>query len=154
MYIFQRKLLLNKAYRFGINRVGCSICPFASEQAEYVIGKKFPVLSSKYIGIIKEHVNLLGIKDEEKVEKYIAQGKWKGRGRGGGEGVNTNGARLDFISLSSHFQAIMSNPNENFFEWAKTVGMLHYKNYDNKYIGEIRVGNILLGFELEEQIKK
>lgn len=152
LYIFQRRLLLNKAYRYGINRIGCSICPFASDQAEYIISREFPELAFKYVEIIKEHVSMLGIKDKEKSNEYIAQGKWKGRG--GGEGVNTNGTRIDFISSESNLQVIISNPKENFFEWARTVGSLYYKKQDNRCTGEIKCGNSFVGFEFEKQEDK
>ena len=36
LYIFARHLILNDAYRFGLNRVGCLMCPNASSRYEYV----------------------------------------------------------------------------------------------------------------------
>jgi len=149
LYIFYRRLMLNEAYRYGISRVGCSICPFASDQAEYIISRKFPDLAAKYIAIIKEHVHMLGIKDKEKLQEYITQGKWKGRG--GGEGVNTNGTRIDFISSKSELRVIITNPKENFFEWVKIIGSVFYKKQGNKFIGEIKCGNSIVSFELEKQ---
>lgn len=152
LYIFQRRLLLNKAYRYGMNRIGCSICPFASDQAEYIISREFPEIASKYVEIIKEHVSILGIRDKEKTNEYIAQGRWKGRG--GGEGVNTNGTRIDFFSSESNLRVIISNPKESFFEWARTVGSLYHKKQDNRCTGEIKCGNSFVGFEYEEQEDK
>ena len=37
MYLFQR-LLLNRAYRYGVVRVGCAVCPMASQWKDMING--------------------------------------------------------------------------------------------------------------------
>lgn len=149
LYLFYRNLKMNKDYRYGLNRIGCSICPFTSDQSEYIISKKYPTLANKYIQIIKEHVSMLGIKEGEKAKEYISLGMWKGRG--GGEGVNTNGTRIDFTFSKQHIKTIISNPRENFLEWIKTTGSLFYKELDKKIAGEVKVRNEIFNFELEKK---
>mgnify|MGYP002577428723 CR=1 FL=1 len=37
LYMFSRGIELNPAYRMGLTRVGCGVCPFASDWSEYLI---------------------------------------------------------------------------------------------------------------------
>lgn len=149
LYLFLRNIEINKAYRYGLKRVGCSICPFGSNWSEYIINKIFPDLAKGYLNVIKEHVELLGLKKKEKLEEYISQRQWKKRG--GGEGVNTNGVRIDFIEKESNLEVVLSRPREHFFEWVKTIGDVIYKNKGNVIIGEIKIGVENFNFELENK---
>jgi len=149
LYLFLRNIEINKAYRYGLKRVGCSICPFASNWSEFIINKIFPDLAKEYINVIKEHVELLGIKKEEKIKEYISQRQWKKRG--GGEGVNTNGIRIDFIEKENNLEVVLTRPRESFLEWVKTVGDVIYKNQGNNIIGEIKIGIEIFNFKIEKK---
>lgn len=149
LYLFLRNIEINEAYRYGLKRVGCSICPFGSNWSEFIINKIFPDLAKKYINVIKEHVELLGIKEEEKIEEYISQRQWKKRG--GGEGVNTNGIRIDFIEKENNLEAVLTRPREDFLELVKTVGDVMYRTQGNMIIGEIKIGSEIFDFEIEKK---
>lgn len=41
LYLFKYALPLNKAYRLGLTRVGCVICPFSSEWNDMVVNARF-----------------------------------------------------------------------------------------------------------------
>src|SRR5690606_14982167 len=53
LYINYRKIRINQAYRYGLTRVGCSICPFASDWSEFIIRKLFPDITKKYVEVIE-----------------------------------------------------------------------------------------------------
>ena len=140
---------LNKGYRYGLNRVGCSICPFASEWSEYILANIEEDWVSSYITIIEKHANSLGLKNKGKVSKYVADGQWKKRA--GGRGLDTNGTMLEFLSNKNQLKAVIKNPRENFLEWLKVVGDILYKKGNNKTIGELKIGREIFPFEIDKQ---
>lgn len=146
LYIFYRSLPINCEYRYGLNRVGCSICPFGSEWSDYLINRRYPDLASKYIDTIKNFVKQLGIIEDVDIMKYIADREWKKRA--GGLGIGTNNSRLEFFQNKSDIKAIITRPRENFMEWIKTTGDLFYKRSDTGFLGEIKIKDELTKFEL------
>ena len=149
LYNSLRCLKLNKGYRYGLNRVGCSICPFASEWSEYILANIEEDRVNSYITLIEKHANLLGLKNKEKVSKYVADGQWKKRA--GGRGLDTNGTMLVFLSNKNQLKAVIKNPRENFLEWLKVVGDILYKEGNNKTVGELKIGNEIFPFEIDKQ---
>jgi phosphoadenosine phosphosulfate reductase len=147
LYIIFRGIEMNKGYRYGLNRVGCSICPFASDWSDFVLSKIEGNIADKYMAVIKAHVKLLGIKNEEKIKQYISEGQWKKRA--GGEGVNTNGTMLNFLFSKYQFKAVIKKPRENFLEWLKVTGDILYKEENNKTAGELKIGDEIFPFERE-----
>lgn len=76
----ENRLIINKGYRYGLERVGCSICPFGSPWSEFIIKQAFPELADGYLEIIKEHIRYLGLEEEKEIKRYIEEGSWKKRG--------------------------------------------------------------------------
>lgn len=95
LYTFFRNLYLNLAYRYGLNRVGCSICPFASEWSEFIIKKKFPKIVYKYVKILEKFIKKSEIIEDCKIKDYIGFGHWKKRA--GGKIISTN-LKLNILS--------------------------------------------------------
>jgi 3'-phosphoadenosine 5'-phosphosulfate sulfotransferase (PAPS reductase)/FAD synthetase/SAM-dependent methyltransferase len=120
LYTYFRNLELNKGYRFGLSRIGCSLCPFASDWSDFILYNVERNLINKYMDIVRKHVNLLGIHDKDSIREYISQGQWKKRG--GGEGVDTNGTGIEFTYNKNRLKAFVKNPRENFLEWLKVIG--------------------------------
>ncbi len=148
-YLFYRDIRINEGYRYGLSRVGCSICPFGSHWSEFIISNKYPDLTRKYMGIIEEYTKSLGIEDEEEIKTYIAQGQWKKRS--GGRGVNNEGVSIDFIRYNPDLVAILSNHREDFFEWVKIIGDPIHKEIGNIITGELKIGNEIFGFNIQNR---
>ena len=148
LYLFYRNIDLNIGYRLGLNRIGCNICPFGTILYEYIINKLFPNITGKYIKILQNHIELLGIKEKSKIKEYLEQGQWKKRG--GGAGVDTQNTRIDFESDTPDLQVVLTNPKENFMEWVKVIGDLVYKEENNKITGEIEAYSDVFKFEMLE----
>jgi phosphoadenosine phosphosulfate reductase len=149
LYLFSRNIEMNRAYRYGLNRVGCIICPFGSKWYEFIVNKMFPNLTNEYVHVITDYVKLSGIKDKKNIKLYIAEGQWKKRA--GGRGIDTNGVRIDFIEKENSLEAVSMRPRENFLEWVKTVGDIIYKNQENRIVGEIKIGSEIFDFEMEKK---
>lgn len=147
LYHYYRNLRMNKGYRYGLNRIGCSICPFASVWSEYIMYYIQRNLIDKYVKILEDHINYLGIRDPVKIREYIIQGQWKKRA--GGEGINSNGKHLELISEDDKLVGIIRNSSEDFLEWIKVVGDTFYKySLNNKTEGEIRIKNNIYQFNI------
>jgi len=112
--------VINKGYRYGLKRVGCSICPFGSDWSECIIKQAFPQLTSNYLKIIREYAKARGIQDETEIDKYIAQGSWKKRF--GGRGIDKQGTLLNISEEDGEFTATITKPREKFSEWIQVLG--------------------------------
>ncbi len=140
LYIFYRGLatskntadILNKGYRYGLNRVGCSICPFGSDWSEFIISRSFPELTNNYLEIIKDYVYKLGLTDAKKVKEYISKGNWKKRAGGKGVEVKSN---IVFLSEVPVLEAVtvVNNCDKNFLEWLKVLGDFICEEEERKY---------------------
>jgi len=127
---------INKGYRYGLERVGCSMCPFSSPWSEFIIKQTFPEMANNYIRIIEEHTISLGIEQRGEIERYIAQGSWKKRG--GGEGVDRNGVHVSISKRTEGFTAVLSNPRESFSEWIKILGTIDQKQDGDDTLYELK----------------
>jgi phosphoadenosine phosphosulfate reductase len=147
LYIYARKIPLNRAYRYGLVRVGCCMCPFGSPWSEFIINKLYSDLTKKYIDSIVTYIKNLGLTEEASIRKYIIQGNWKKRG--GGEGVNEENIRLDFMELENNYQIIVRNYRGNLFEWLKVIG--HYKLFnvdEHKYTIEVSINSKVIAIDV------
>ncbi len=144
LYLFGRKLPINKGYRLGLNRVGCFVCPFASELSEYIINGKYPKKMLPFLNLIKSYCIESGIKD---VNEYIKKGKWKTRA--GGLSLKNQKSRVDIIEKNGELKAYVSNPSEDILEWIKVLGPRTYQKTGRWYSGEIKFNEIVCKFSLE-----
>ena len=152
LYLSSKNLPINLGYRVGLDRIGCSICPFASNWSEFILNKNYPDLTKNYLNIIREYIRRLGISEKEEIETYIDEGAWKKRG--GGEGVDNLGVRVDFFNTNPSLNALISNPTENFFEWIKVLGPINTVDKGDKVEGEVLVDGKNVNFEVKKEKRK
>ena len=123
LYIFFNGLPINAAYRRGLNRVGCVLCPLATELGDCLDNMFFPETAKPFIDKLREISKGNGVKN---IDSYIKERKWKVRA--GGNNIKTESS----VIISSHepnFDAGVTNPKENVLEWIKTLGVV--KRTDN-----------------------
>ncbi|MDI6850716.1 MAG: phosphoadenosine phosphosulfate reductase family protein [bacterium] len=131
IYIYSRNIPFNEGYRYGLVRIGCSMCPFGSTWSEYLINKLFPNVTKGYLDILENFVRNLGLSEEASIKKYITDGSWKKRG--GGEGVSEEKIRLDFIELDNSYQIVVRSYREKLLEWLKVLGPFNISKNGDKY---------------------
>lgn len=122
LYILFRGLPFNKAYRKGLARVGCSICPFSSDWSEYVVGKTYPSCIMPFVEKLYDKTDELSIHTDAEKKDYIKTGNWKLRA--GGKTSNTEGSSIQFITTTPDFKAVITKPKENILTWLKPIGPL------------------------------
>ena len=149
LYLFQRNIVINEGYKYGLHRVGCGICPFGSNWYEYIIKHKYPELVDGYFNVITDYINELGINDPIRVKEYIIERQWKKRA--GGKGINTGNARIDIIRDSPDLEVVLVDYKENFLEWIKTIGSVVLNRNNDVIIGQINNNNNVFLFEIKQQ---
>lgn len=148
LYAYFRSIVLNKGYRIGLTRVGCSICPFASAWSEYVLDKYFPKMTNLYIDVIKRNTNLSLTEGADEFKKYLVEGQWKKRA--GGRDLEKVNNFLHIIESENRLEAIINEPNESITEFLKIIGNVYYKKDNAIIIGEISSDNLDINFSIEE----
>lgn len=137
LYMFKNGVQINPAYTLGLTRVGCGVCPFASDWSEYVIRKRYPQIAADYIGVVEEMAKNIGITSKTKIDEYISSGNWKKNA--GGKGISQDASRMDIISKEPDFECIVQYPKVNWEKWFSTIGeYLLEKIEPNYYKGELK----------------
>ncbi len=147
MYLYKNHVPINPAYTLGLTRVGCGICPFASDWSEYVIRKRYPQITADYVGVIEDMAKNMGIIPKAKIDEYIALGNWKKNA--GGKGLAQDSSRIDIISKAPNFECIVQSPKMNWEIWFSTLGEYFLeKSSKNKYNGELQFNGTIVKFEI------
>ena len=144
LYLLFNKLPINPAYRNGLGRVGCVICPFGSDWNDYLCNRIFPGTAKPFIDKIREFVKKGGVKD---VDNYIRNGNWKIRA--GGKGFETK-SKVTIISdlQSVDFKALVTCPNENLFEWLKVLGEASWNDKGSVFVGQLKYDQEIVSMQL------
>ena len=137
LYLLLRNLPFNKAYRKGLSRVGCSICPFSSDWSEFVVAKTYPSCIMPFVDALMKKTDELAIHNIDEKRDYIKTGNWKLRA--GGKTSNTEGTAIQFITTSPDFKAVLTSPKENILTWLKPLGQISIlKSSDSFFSGTLK----------------
>ncbi len=125
LYLLLNGLPINEAYRKGLSRVGCVICPYSSSWSEDLCGQLYPETLAPFVNKIRE-----GLEKNKTagIENYIRSGRWKMRA--GGRYIHTN-ANINFISVAPDFKAIITAPKENLLMWMRVLGEMNIHQKGN-----------------------
>ena len=120
LYIFTKDLYINEAYKKGNRRVGCLVCPRASERNEFIGRKCYQIEFDKYIDIVRELYKKTFM-SKEKLDEFIANGGWKARKNGRDLSID-----LNYSEKIENEKIIIKieNPKTNWKIWIKTLGVL------------------------------
>ena len=144
LYLFFNKLPINPAYRSGLGRVGCVICPFGSDWNDYLCNHIFPDTAKPFLDKVRGMTTKCGVKD---VENYIRSGNWKIRA--GGKGFETK-SKVSIISplQAVDFKALITCPKENILEWMKVLGDISWSQDNNVYNGQVKYNREIISIRL------
>lgn len=118
LYLLEQKLFLNNAYKHGVTRVGCALCPLSSKWWDYIANSKFEE-TNFFIDIIRKN-NYDKFKDLKELDKFLDSGGWKGRM--GGRNLLNGGNRV-VEQLSDEYLILNINEQKsNWKEWIKAIG--------------------------------
>jgi len=111
--------LLNSAYRYGISRVGCCVCPYNSMWSETIVGHVYSEDAAPLLGELEKYASRAEIPPDE-VRGYISEGRWKTRS--GGRAIDGGGNRVIERASADGLAYLIKNPSESWQEWAKAMG--------------------------------
>ena len=149
LYIFAREIALNPGYRLGLTRVGCGVCPFASDWSEYVIRRIYPDISKQYVSVIEDMGRNLGISDRTKLNEYVSSGNWQKNA--GGRGIKPDDSRIDIITKEPNFECVVTKPKTDWKIWLNALGDYIISFDGDRICGELKYdGNLIKFYVVEE----
>ena len=147
LYMFEHNLPINPAYRQGMTRVGCLLCPFSSEWNEHIAklyyGKDIKPFEQRIISNAKK----AGVKD---ISDYIKNGGWKRRASGD---LIAQSVRVTFSQPNGNFIAIVENAHLQIDTWFITICEYIYTQNEKKGFGEFRFNKLIYKYEVEFKTK-
>lgn len=131
LYLFEHNLTINEAYREGMTRVGCVVCPFASEWNEFIAYKTYRKKVIPFLTRIEDYAKRAGVKD---INVYVRLGNWKRRSSGN---LLSEKTHIDFSINDSTFTAKIENAKSDILTWLIPIGELTVGLTDKGYQGNI-----------------
>ena len=119
LYLLGHNLPINPAYRKGVTRVGCVICPFSSEWNEMVVRNYYYDAIRPFLCRIETNVRKLDIPDPK---EYIVSGNWKRRA--GGRDM-TPDAKINIVSIKPDLVIEIYNSHKNITTLFPAVGIFN-----------------------------
>lgn len=148
LYLLKYQLPINPAYRQGLTRVGCVICPFASEWNEFIAHKIYKANTEPFLLRIEEYARRAGVKD---LDNYVRQGNWKRRASGN---LFSSHTHVNFSLTNNSFSATIENPKSKIPTWLTPVGVLSVGKTSNGYSGSITYKKISYPIHISESKNK
>lgn len=122
LYSFENKLLVNEAYRKGLPRVGCIMCPMSSARQTSLISQVYASEAARYEEAIAQSISR-EFSTKEDLKAFVGDGGWHARRSGvtlqnvtqcPGKRKTSGGYEFSVAKLNSGL----------LLEWLKAVGRL------------------------------
>ena len=138
LYIFTENLMMNDAYKYGFNRVGCIMCPNSSEKHEYMKRQCFPEVVDFFCNkiISNSKKDLSG----DNAAHFLETGGWKTR-LSGRELKFSEDELFEFEDDKYLLKFTAKNLKPEWKVWYKTIGDIQEfsdDEYHLEYGGIIR----------------
>lgn len=117
LYLLYEDILFNDAYRQGLFRVGCMVCPMSSSWWDGIANDLYKDEMQPLLKKVEIYADLT--KPEAERKKFIEQGGWKARM--GGRGLSNGGNR---ITETVHDDKIIFQFSEHTQKWLDVSGIL------------------------------
>jgi phosphoadenosine phosphosulfate reductase len=150
LYLFYRKIKLNRGYRYGLTRVGCSMCPFSSQWSEFIMYRIAPSYMSRFIKIIEEQTSP-EVNSTDNLNDYIKNGQWKMRS--GGRNLLVSSYKEIKQSTDIKLDYVLKDPKTDILIWLSILGDIRSWIKKGKIYGEIKHDSTLINFEISKEEK-
>ncbi len=124
LYILDRNIFFNEAYKNGLFRVGCAVCPMSSAWWDGIANVIYKDDLEPFLKCVEDYA--AANKPEKEIKKYVAQGGWKGRF--GGRGLSNGGNRVHEIIQDDSIQFVLSGVKQSWIEVARIAGPITERN--------------------------
>ena len=142
LYLFKYNLPINPAYRQGMTRVGCLICPFSSEWNDMISNTCYSSNLKPFLTRIENITEKNNIQD---VNEYIKSGNWKRRG--GGRGL-TFPSFMEVLSSKPDLKIKCISPQKEILTWLNAVCGYNINTTNEQIRGEIQYNKNIFRFNV------
>jgi len=122
LYIFANELNINCAYKKGLTRVGCMMCPESSKKHVWFVDKMYPHQLKPYNDIIIETSNK-NFRTVTEENEFIGDLNWQARK----SGVVLKETLTNPVEEHNDLSVLLQSPHftkDLFYEWIKTLGTI------------------------------
>lgn len=119
-YLLENDLMINRAYRYGLSRVGCVMCPESSERYAWFVDAVYPEAIAPYSDAIIE-TSAKEFASQEEEREFLGSSNWQARKSGVALERHlprpteiTEGLNIEWCGAELHVAS--------FLEWLKTAG--------------------------------
>ena len=144
LYLWKYNLPINPAYRHGMTRVGCLICPFGNEWNEMVVRKYYSEDLAPFLDRIEKLTIKAGVKD---CQQYIGEGGWKRRASGN---LIDRTSFVDFTSTTPTFVAKVKNPKVDIESFLPVLGKYALNGSAQSRSGNIKIKENIYDISITE----
>ena len=120
IYMLYNNIGINDAYKKGLFRVGCMVCPMSSDWWDGLTGLYYPDEVKALRTKIEDYVERA--KPEKERKKYIENGGWKLRS--GGRNLPNGGNRVAENISNNSITFTIANPVQDWNETSKILGVI------------------------------
>ena len=144
LYLWKYNLPINPAYRQGMTRVGCLICPFGNEWNEMVVRKYYSEDLAPFLDRIEKLTIKAGVKD---CQQYIGEGGWKRRASGN---LIDRTSFVDFTSTTPTFVAKVKKPKVDIESFLPVLGKYALNGSAQSRSGNIKIRENIYDISITE----
>ena len=116
--------MINNAYRLGLFRVGCMVCPLSSDWWDGIANTYYKDEMQPLLQRVEGYAS--STKPEKEVKKYIEDGGWKARM--GGRGLPNGGNRVMEQIQNNEISFTINNATQNWLAVAPILGPITEQN--------------------------
>ena len=128
LYILSRNILFNRAYRYGSNRVGCTICPLSSGWRDSICNFVYHDELAPLFRRVERYGKNMGVSDKA-LKGYIEAGRWKSRA--GGRGMENGGNRVYEVMDNDCIVFNFTESTQKWLDVARIVGPITERSATN-----------------------
>ncbi len=148
LHIFMHGLYLNEAYKKGIARAGCLVCPNSTGKHEYLKHQCYKQEVDSFIDIIKSTSGKTTYSQEE-MESFIEAGYW--RTRKSGRELNFGQDLFEAKPNQSPPTIVVYKPFFQWEKWAITIGE-YYRSEPGKFVFSYAEKSYRVNVECENEV--
>jgi len=119
LYLFDRNILFNRGYRHGFARVGCAVCPLASNWWDSLAWDTERARITPFTERLRALAVAKGVSNDQ-LDAYICGGGW--RGRMGGQDLPAGGNRVILSDDAGTLVVQLRDPRGDWLDWATVLG--------------------------------
>lgn len=136
LYTFSESLIMNRAYRLGLPRVGCVLCPMSSDRQVATIKALYPHIFSGFENLVRSSI-VREFRSHEDSEEFVISGGWRAR-RSGVSLASVIAVPTFDIGNDQTTVDIGAVRTLDIYEWLKTLGTLQW--LDGQSVLAVREG--------------